>query len=170
MISVLPPPTPRLHSAPLPSQIETPFPAGSPIVLHPAITYTGNILDLYLDVSRGTCQLHRYPQSNLLFDAVTHPSLPSIAVIHPLLPWPIIAHSQSSLAGVTIADLFQAIYGSLQQEITGHGANVTLFPRTMTTSGRRRKMVSLLGGRHRLMGLSQIPGEESTFVLHVTSV
>jgi hypothetical protein len=169
---------PKQRSIPLPSQIEPPDIQleGRRIYLHPAIQYTGELLDLCLELRHGISQLSSglsSRQSNSLTDAATYPPLPSIAVVCALLPWPIIVHRSVTREFVTIGDLFEALCSTLQRDMLGSEESISLLftHGTRPESQQRRKMSALLGERTYFMGLSHNDAqEESTFALHVTSL
>ncbi|KAG7094561.1 hypothetical protein E1B28_005389 [Marasmius oreades] len=75
------------------------------------------------------------PEMAYLVEEATHPPLPSLALIHPLLPWCITAHASGiNPRGVAVVDVLCAIYEVVQKELYLEGK---IYPRLVFLKGRR---------------------------------
>ncbi|KAF9258809.1 hypothetical protein L218DRAFT_1004562 [Marasmius fiardii PR-910] len=91
---------------------------------------------------------HPAPVAEYLLEEATNPPLPSITIVHPLLPWCITAHASGiSPHGTTVVDVLCAIYEAVQQDLY--------------LEGRIYKRLVFLKGRRTLVGLveSDIGGD-----------
>ncbi|KAK7041507.1 Mitogen-Activated Protein Kinase Kinase Kinase 8 [Paramarasmius palmivorus] len=146
-----------LPNIPLPSH------AGD-VVLHPALRSPPDTMSYpRIDLSSA----HRFVSrsirdrdvnSQYLCDPATDPELPSLSIIHPMLPWAITVH-RTNLQWVTVADVLATIGSALlipldrlsRYEVRRH--NPSADERILEREGAIR--LDLLGSRHRFAGLSR---------------
>jgi hypothetical protein len=121
-----------------------------------------------------------YCHERCLFEPATHPTLPSLTVIAPLLPWPITVHPSSiNPSFVSVADVLGTIYGAVHIRVTEAEFNYLRSCPAMKSGGYdqefrtqvvyRRDMIRLdfFGGKNRFLGLSKSSMGWDIWVLNV---
>ncbi|KAK1217319.1 MAP kinase kinase kinase kinase activity protein [Marasmius sp. AFHP31] len=87
-----------------------------------------------------------HPLAPYMRDLATIPSLPSMTVIHPQLPWPITVHpSNQSDEGVTIADVLLSI-GRLMREKDEGGWGGTPGVEKLSYLDGKQKLIGFIKG------------------------
>jgi hypothetical protein len=178
-------PPPIIHARspycciPLPPQIDT----NTAVSINPVLEFTLKPpinFDLSLPPSYITIP---HCHERCLFEPATHPKLPSLTVISPLLPWPIIIHTLSiNPAFVTVADVLGTIYGAVHIRVTeAEFEYLAPYPAVQTQSGgygdrgcrtpgvyrRDMQRLDFLGGKNNFLGLSKSSMGWDTWILNV---
>ncbi|KAJ8081437.1 hypothetical protein PM082_007280 [Marasmius tenuissimus] len=149
---ISPPTLQRRRNVPLPSQVRT-----IDIELHPLLqchprvgTGSEYLPPLNWDLSWPRQAVDRllrsssHPLAPYMRDPATLPSLPSMTVIHPQLPWPITVHSSNqSDEGVTIADVLLSI-GCLMREMDYDGRGGTAGVEKLCYLDGQRKLLGFI--------------------------
>ncbi|KAL4262888.1 hypothetical protein AB1N83_005596 [Pleurotus pulmonarius] len=162
-----PPATPRKPKPPcipLPSQLHHSqlHQNISPPKLHFVLDYQQQIqFDLF---DRRECLRWCMKWESTLNQPATKPTLPSITLIVPFFPWPIIAHASTTLGGnpvVTVLDILNALYRGLwlpaAEDVVWEGLMENKRARTnsrCSTGWARIQRLEYLGGRRKFVGLS----------------
>lgn len=145
-----PPPRPLRPCIPLPSEIDH----YGEITLHPALQRPSDIAN--------------YPRIDLR-EPATSPRLPSLSIIHPMLPWAITVH-RSEEHWVIVADVLAAIGKALQTPLDQQSRyEVRRYLRNVVDSVLEQPgaiRLDLLGSRHRFAGLSRSSMGGDIFLLH----
>lgn len=120
-----------------------------PLAIHPLLRYThGQNPQLRFNVSSAPVE----PFHGCFSQPATNPPLPSLAIIIPHVPCPLVVHHSSSSC-VTIGDVLAMIWRRLQMDDPSRWGS---------------RQIHLLGGRNDFLGLSTSQLGEETFVLHTT--
>ncbi|ESK94320.1 ste ste20 ysk protein kinase [Moniliophthora roreri MCA 2997] len=130
-----------LACVPLPSQVDD----GTIVELHPILD-PREAPSFEWDMSPDSLEkmLRAHPTIKYLLESATNPALPSLAVVHPQLPWPVTVHRSSvNEESVTVFDVLYAVCEALQTPLSAGGRRLDLL-------GSRPKFVGLrrceLGG------------------------
>jgi hypothetical protein len=178
-------PPPIIHARspycciPLPPQIDT----NTAVSINPVLEFTLKPpinFDLSLPPS---CVTTPHCHERCLFEPATHPKLPSLTVISPLLPWLIIIHTSSiNPAFVTVADVLGTIYGAVHIRVTeAEFEYLAPYTAVQTQSGgygdreykargvyqRDMQRLDFLGGKNNFLGLSKSSMGWDTWILNV---
>ncbi|KAF9254937.1 hypothetical protein L218DRAFT_967751 [Marasmius fiardii PR-910] len=140
----IPPPLHHRDCVPLPSQSDS----ENEVVLHPLLLCPRRV-GVYWDLAEWRGRIERVMRERWypMRDLATHPTLPSMTLVHPWLPWPIIVHASGmDSRGITIADVLLTISTNLMAPIDETG---------------RMNRASYLRGRWMFVGLqtSDIGGD-----------
>ncbi|KAK7036407.1 Mitogen-Activated Protein Kinase Kinase Kinase 8 [Paramarasmius palmivorus] len=131
--SVVPPSEPLLPCIPLPTQIESEDDEVVDVEVHQTLRNTSSVWDL----ANPLHALESIPNAS---EAATKPPLPSLAIVHPRIPWPIHVHrSGASSRYVTVRDVLVTLWRAMNIPLDG------------ADDGGRR--VDLLDGKTRFVGL-----------------
>ncbi len=136
------------YNVPSPPQVDHPF---CDIQIHPLLAVGTS---LRFDLSRRPSE----PYQGVFSVAATFPSLPSLAIIVPSIPWPIVIQPSTGFA--TIGDVLTALWETLQTDLDKTSSSKS----KIHNSGRR---LDLLGGVHSFAGISSSSLGEDTFLLHL---
>ncbi|KAK0450540.1 uncharacterized protein EV420DRAFT_1562250 [Desarmillaria tabescens] len=115
-IAPSPPPVlgkPRHCHIPLPSQIES----DSAIVVHPLLRPSRGEMMIELDFAHSLASVRVFSHDGCVNEAATNPPLPSLAIVHPMLPWPVVIHRSGHREWVTVADVVETLWQALQMPI-----------------------------------------------------
>lgn len=140
----------------LPAQVES-----SAVAINPVLEYSERDPLVRVDLSRRP-QRYGY----CLLEPATCPPLPSLAVVSPLLPWPIVVQ-RSSTKYVTVGEVLVAIRHAIR--VVGRDGwdrseeNAAQLAYVQDEMG----ILENAGGKYRFLGLSKCPTESDTWVLHV---
>jgi len=133
------------HNPPLPPQ----YPDVRKIALHPSLTYPVNS-GPFFDVS----QPPTYNDNQL----ATFPALPSLAIVCPDLPWPIVVFRNEQSGGVTVGDIHWAIYHFLRSPAPASRGSRSSPPR-----------LAFLQGKVLFKGLTKSHIGSETWTMHCVS-
>ncbi len=168
-----PPATPRKPKPPcihLPSQLHQNI---SPPKLHFVLDHQQNIqIDLF---DLHECLRWCMKWESTLNQPATKPMLPSITLIIPFVPWPIIAHASTTWRGdpaVTVSDILIALYRGIRLPASEDVIRDGLMGQTRRTNCRcstTRTILRLeyLGGRRKFVGLSHSVVGGDTMNVHI---
>ncbi|KIK70738.1 hypothetical protein GYMLUDRAFT_89747 [Collybiopsis luxurians FD-317 M1] len=156
---------------PLPSQSSVP----GPIILHPLLRVPNSApsFDLYhnqanhpaetsafnIDLSFSPEEIGRVLMAAAadIFEPATHPPLPSLTIIHQLLPWYITVH-RSVLEHVTVLDVFRTLSQELHKRIPESRSQPS-------NSRQTHRRMEILQGKRRFLGLRAVDGGEDIWEL-----
>ena len=170
------PMAPWMRCIPLPSQIGT----NTAVSVNPVLEFNPKPL-INFDISLPPSYITT-PRCHeqCLFEPATHPKLPSLSVISPLLPWAITIHRSSiNPAFVTVADVLGTIYGAVHISVTeAEFEYLASDPAVQTQSGgygyrvrwayrRGMQKLDFLGGKNKFLGLSKSSMGWDTWILNV---
>ncbi|KAG7451725.1 uncharacterized protein BT62DRAFT_925906 [Guyanagaster necrorhizus] len=100
---------PRHRHIPLPSQIESDIPT----VVHPLLRPSRGEMVMELDFAHSLTSVRVLGYEGCVNEAATNPPLPSLAIIHQKLPWPIVIRRSGDREWVTVADVVETIWYAL---------------------------------------------------------
>ncbi|PBK84407.1 hypothetical protein ARMGADRAFT_1088434 [Armillaria gallica] len=160
---------PSHRRIPLPSQIESGNPAG----VHPLLQPSREEMMMKLDFACGLSSVHVLGHEGCINEAVTNPPLPSLAIVHPKLPWPIVIQRSGDREWVTVADVVETLWHALRIRDPITSASVSSLIENQKDvhltshgmSGRVERGVvhqprlAFLRGKTRFMGLRAIEGD-----------
>ncbi|KAK0222496.1 hypothetical protein EDD85DRAFT_960136 [Armillaria nabsnona] len=101
---------PRHHHIPLPSQTES----DTPIIIHPLLRPSRGERIMELDFARSLSSVRILGHEGCVKEMATSPPLPSLAIVHPKLPWPIVIQRSGDREWVTVADVVETLWHALQ--------------------------------------------------------
>ncbi|PBK62714.1 hypothetical protein ARMSODRAFT_1024692 [Armillaria solidipes] len=101
---------PRHRHIPLPSQTES----GTAIIIHPLLRPSRREKIMELDFARSLSSVHVLGHEGCVKEVATSPPLPSLAIVHPKLPWPIVIQRSGDREWVTVADVVETLWHALQ--------------------------------------------------------
>ncbi|PBK65316.1 hypothetical protein ARMSODRAFT_1022431 [Armillaria solidipes] len=167
--TLLAPGKPSHRRIPLPSQIES----DNPTVVHPLLQPTRGGMMIQLDFARSLSSVRVLGHEGCINDAATNPPLPSLAIVHPKLPWPIVIQRSGDREWVTVADIVETLWHALRIRDPIPSASVSSFVEnqkdvyrtTHGMSGRVERGVvhqprlAFLRGKTRFVGLRAIEGD-----------
>ncbi|KAK0436206.1 hypothetical protein EV421DRAFT_1130519 [Armillaria borealis] len=99
---------------PLPSQTES----NITIVVHPLLVRSsrGEML-MELEFARSLSGVRVFGHEGCVKEEATNPPLPSMAIVHPKLPWPVVIQRSDDREWVTAADVIERLWSALQVPI-----------------------------------------------------
>ncbi|KAK0450552.1 uncharacterized protein EV420DRAFT_1766630 [Desarmillaria tabescens] len=108
----LPPVLGKLHHRhiPLPSQAESDVLT----VVHPLLRPRHGEKMIELDFAHSLSGVRVFSHGGCVNEAATNPPLPSLAIVHPMLPWPVVIHRPGHREWVTVADVVENLWYALQ--------------------------------------------------------
>ncbi|KAK0234287.1 hypothetical protein IW262DRAFT_1452835 [Armillaria fumosa] len=101
---------PRHHHTPLPPQTEN----NTPIKIHPLLRPSRGSMMMELDFARSLSSVRVLGHEGCVNEMATSPPLPSLAIVHPKLPWPIVIQRSGDREWVTVADVVEMLWHALQ--------------------------------------------------------
>lgn len=146
------------------------------VTLHPLLQYNhARKLDFdLLDPRQCDAQLKQWGDARR--EPATNPSLPSLALLIPSFPWPIVVHASSIQRGtpaVTILDVIAELYRVLQLPAAEYSVQEGLMGLSRGLDAHGSKVgpairrLGYLHGRYKLVGLSHSSQGGDAFVVHV---
>ncbi|SJL02842.1 uncharacterized protein ARMOST_06180 [Armillaria ostoyae] len=121
--SLLVPGKPSHRRIPLPSQIES----GNLTVVHPLLQPSRGEMMMKLDFARSLSSVRIPGHEGCVNEAATNPPLPSLAIVHPKLPWPIVIQRSGDQEWVTVADVVETLWHTLRIRDPIPSASVSSF-------------------------------------------
>ncbi|KAK0479541.1 hypothetical protein IW261DRAFT_144657 [Armillaria novae-zelandiae] len=158
---------PRHRSIPLPPQTEN----NTPMRIHPLLRPSHSSMMMELDFTRSLSSIRILGYEGCVNEVATSPPLPSLAIVHPKLPWPIVIQRSGDQEWVMVADVVETLWHVLQMSdpmrlsspstssLLNYQKDVTFNSYRSMSGGVEREMVPrlvYLKGRTRFMGLSAI--------------
>ncbi|KAK0436240.1 hypothetical protein EV421DRAFT_1908115 [Armillaria borealis] len=167
--TLLAPGKPSHGRIPLPSQIES----GNPTIVHPLLQPSRGEMIMKLDFARSLSSVRVLSHESCVNEVATIPPLPSLAIVHPKLPWPIVIQRSGDREWVTVADVVETLWHALRICDPIPSASVSSFIENQKDvyrtsqgmSGRVKRGVvhqprlAFLRGKTRFMGLRAIEGD-----------
>ncbi|KAK0185280.1 hypothetical protein F5146DRAFT_1228205 [Armillaria mellea] len=101
---------PRHRHIPLPPQTEK----NTPMLIHPLLRPSRSSMMMELDFARSLSSVRVLGHEGCEKEVATSPPLPSLAIIHPRLPWPIVIQRSGDREWVTVADVVETLWHALQ--------------------------------------------------------
>ncbi|PBK93379.1 hypothetical protein ARMGADRAFT_1079709 [Armillaria gallica] len=101
---------PRHRHIPLPFQTES----NTPIIIHPLLRPSRGEKIMELDFARSLSSVRVLGHEGCVKELATSPPLPSLAIVHPKLPWPIVIQRSGNREWVTVADVVETMWHALQ--------------------------------------------------------
>ncbi|KAK0431080.1 hypothetical protein EV421DRAFT_2041420 [Armillaria borealis] len=101
---------PRHRHIPLPSQTES----DTPIIIHPVLRPSQREKIMELDFARSLSSVRVLGHEDCMKEVATNPPLPSLAIVHRQLPWPIVIQRSGDREWVTVADVVETLWHALQ--------------------------------------------------------
>ncbi len=101
---------PRHRHIPLPSQTES----DTPIIIHPLLRPSRGEKIMELDFARSLSSVRILGHEGCVKEMATSPPLPSLAIVYPKLPWPIVIQRSGNREWVTVADVVETLWHVLQ--------------------------------------------------------
>jgi len=168
------------YCIPLPPQIDT-----NTVSINPVLEFTpGPKPPINFDLSLPpSCVTTPRCHEQCLLEPATHPMLPSLTVISPLLPWAITIHRSSiNPAFVTVADVLGTIHGAVHISVTeAEFEYLASDPAVQMRGGaygdrgyrvrggyqRDMQRLDLFGGKNKFLGLSKSSMGWDTWILNV---
>lgn len=89
---------PCYRHIPLPSQTGSDI----PVVVHPLLRLSRGEIMMELDFARSLSGVRVFSHHSCVNKAATNPPLPSLAVVHPMLPWPVVIHRSAIESGLQL--------------------------------------------------------------------
>jgi hypothetical protein len=132
---------------PLPSQAEM----DDKVMLNPILAFEPSRMSTLVELAEPLVE----PYEGCFAEAATYPAIPSLALLVPMIPWPLVVHSSSS-ACVTVGDVLRDLVRMLQS---------ALDPGYRSRAGTTRR-IDLLRGKHRVLGFSTSNVGDETFIVH----
>ncbi|KAK0222495.1 hypothetical protein EDD85DRAFT_941439 [Armillaria nabsnona] len=101
---------PRHCHIPLPSQTES----DTAIIIHPLLRPSRGEKIMELDFARSLSSVRILGHEGCVKEMATSPPLPSLAIVHPKLPWPIVIQRSGNREWVAVADVVETLWHALQ--------------------------------------------------------
>ncbi len=101
---------PRHRHIPLPSQIES----DTAIIIHPLLRPSRGEKIMELDFARSLSSACVLGHEGCMKEAATNLPLPSLAIVHPKFPWPIVIQRSVDREWITVADVVEILWHALQ--------------------------------------------------------
>ncbi|KAK0491802.1 hypothetical protein EDD18DRAFT_540872 [Armillaria luteobubalina] len=101
---------PRHRHIPLPPQTES----DTPMIIHPLLRLSRGEKIMELDFARSLSSVRVLGHKGCVNEKATSPPLPSLAIVHPKLPWPIVVQRSGDREWVTVADVVEKLWHALQ--------------------------------------------------------
>ncbi|KAK0234288.1 hypothetical protein IW262DRAFT_1248602, partial [Armillaria fumosa] len=101
---------PRQRHIPLPSQTES----DTPTIIHPLLRPNRGEKIMELDFARSLSSVRVLGHEGCVNEVATSPPLPSLAIVHPKLPWPTVIQRSGDREWVTVADVVETLWHALQ--------------------------------------------------------
>ncbi|KAK0222493.1 hypothetical protein EDD85DRAFT_941437 [Armillaria nabsnona] len=101
---------PRHRHIPLPSQTE----CDTPMIMHPLLRPSRGEKMMELDFARSLSSVRVHGHEGCVKEVATSPPLPSLAIVHRKLPWPIVIQRSGDREWVTVADVVETLWHALQ--------------------------------------------------------
>ncbi len=101
---------PRHRHIPLPSQTEN----DTAIIIHPLLRPSRGEKIMELDFARNLSSVRILGHEGCVKEMATSPPLPSLAIVHQKLPWPIVIQRSGDREWVTVADVVETLWHALQ--------------------------------------------------------
>ncbi|PBK65218.1 hypothetical protein ARMSODRAFT_961227 [Armillaria solidipes] len=157
---------PRHRHIPLPSQTES----DTAIIIHPLLRPSRGEKIMELDFARSLSSVRVIGHEGRVNEVATSPPLPSLAIVHPKLPWPIVIQRSGDREWVTVADVVETMWHALQirdpmrspsPSLLENQALCTSCPSMLgyAEQGVREPRLAYLKGKTRFMGLNAIEGD-----------
>ncbi len=160
---------PRHRHIPLPSQTES----GTAIIIHPLLRPSRGEKIMELDFARSLSNVRILGHEGCVEEMATSPPIPSLAIVHPKLPWPIVIQRSGDREWVTVADVVETLWHALQTRDPMRSPSPSLLGNqddAPCTSCRsmldcveggvvHEPRLVYLRGKTRFMGLSAIEGD-----------
>ncbi|KAK0479542.1 hypothetical protein IW261DRAFT_1564191 [Armillaria novae-zelandiae] len=160
---------PRHRHIPLPSQTES----DTPMIIHPLLRPSRGEKIMELDFARSLSSVRVLGHEGCVNEVATSPPLPSLAIVHPKLPWPIVIQRSGDREWVTVADVVETVWHALQIRDLMTSPSPSLLEtqddasyascRSMVGRVERRVVheprLVYLKGKTRFMGLRAIQGD-----------
>ncbi|KAK0431116.1 hypothetical protein EV421DRAFT_1855095 [Armillaria borealis] len=126
-----------------------------------------------LDFARSLSSARVLGHESCVNEVATSPPLPSLAIVHPKLPWPIVIQRSGDREWVTVADIVETLWHALQIRDPMRSPSPSLLKnqddapciscRSMLGCAERRVVreprLAYLKGKTRFMGLRAIEGD-----------
>ncbi|SJL02956.1 uncharacterized protein ARMOST_06298 [Armillaria ostoyae] len=160
---------PRHRHIPLPSQTES----DTVIIIHPLLRPSQGEKIMELDFARSLSSVRVLGHEGCVNEVATSPPLPSLAIVHPKLPWPIVIQRSGDREWVTVADVVETLWHALQIRDPMRSSSPSLLENQddtpCTSCGSmldyvergivRQPRLAYLRGKTRFMGLNAIEGD-----------
>ncbi|PBK85184.1 hypothetical protein ARMGADRAFT_565902 [Armillaria gallica] len=154
---------------PLPSQIES----SNPTVAHPLLQPSGGERMIELDFARSLSSVRVLGRDRSVNEAATSPPLPSLAIVHPKLPCPVVIQRSGDCEWVIVADVVEKLWHALHRRDPVGSASAPSFlesPEDATFTSRRmssrvkrgivhQPRLAYLRSKTRFMGLRAMEGD-----------
>ncbi|PBK93381.1 hypothetical protein ARMGADRAFT_1079711 [Armillaria gallica] len=101
---------PRHRHIPLPSQTDS----GTAIIIHPLLRPSRGEKIMELDFARSLSSVRILGHEGCVNEMATSPPLPSLAIVHRKLPWPMVIQRSGNREWVTVADVVETLWHVLQ--------------------------------------------------------
>ncbi len=126
-----------------------------------------------LDFARSLSSIRILGHEGCVKEMATSPPIPSLAIVHPKLPWPIVIQRSGNREWVTVADVVETLWHALQIRDPTRSPSPSLLKnqddapctscRSMLDYVERRVVheprLAYLKGKTRFMGLRAIEGD-----------
>ncbi|KAJ7585212.1 hypothetical protein C8J56DRAFT_144321 [Mycena floridula] len=165
------------NNVPLPSQSKTEQFVPE-TTIHPVLLNSAHFR-FHVDFSLSV-QMVKEPYPGCFAEPATCPTLPSVGIVIPAMPWPVVVHGKRRSC-VTVGDVIFGIFqslslsdesvdmplerASLRKQALGRTSKLNHHPECMEPVLSNR--VKYLGGMHHLASLSKSSLGPDTFVLHL---
>ncbi|KAK0491803.1 hypothetical protein EDD18DRAFT_540821 [Armillaria luteobubalina] len=160
---------PHHRHIPLPSQTKS----DTPIKIHPLLRPSRGEKIMELDFARSLSSARVLGHKGCVNEVATSPPLPSLAIVHPKLPWPIVIQRSGDREWVTVADVVEKLWHTLQiRDLMRSPSQSLLKNQDDAPSASCRSMLGhaergvvheprlvYLKGKTRFMGLRAIEGD-----------
>ncbi|KAK0433747.1 uncharacterized protein EV420DRAFT_1282988 [Desarmillaria tabescens] len=110
------------HHIPLLSQAE----GDIPTVVHPLLRPSCGDKMIKLNFTHSLLGVRVFSHDGCVNEAATNLPLPSLAIVHPMLPWPVVIHRLSHQEWVTVADIVENLWYALQIPIPLQTSSLSL--------------------------------------------
>ncbi|KAK0218441.1 hypothetical protein EDD85DRAFT_797575 [Armillaria nabsnona] len=101
---------PRHHRIPLPSQTENDITTA----VDPLLRRSRGEMLMELGFGRSLSKVRVFGHKDFVNEAATSPPLPSLAGVHPKLPWPVVIQRSGGREWVTVAEAVEILWSALQ--------------------------------------------------------
>ncbi|PBK91195.1 hypothetical protein ARMGADRAFT_1031886 [Armillaria gallica] len=153
----------------LPSQTES----SNPTVAHPLLQPSGGERMIELDFARSLSRVHVLGREGSMNEAATSSPLPSLAIVHPKLPCPVVIQRSGDCEWVIVADVVKKLWHALHRRNPVGSASAPSFlesPEDVTFTSRRmssrvergivhQPRLAYLRSKTRFMGLHAMEGD-----------
>ncbi|PBK62704.1 hypothetical protein ARMSODRAFT_1024682 [Armillaria solidipes] len=85
----------------------------TPIIIHPVLWPSRREKIMELDFARSLSSIHVLGHEGCMKEVATNPPLPSLAIVHPKLPWPIVIQRSGDQEWVTVTDVVKTLWHAL---------------------------------------------------------